>query len=123
MSVSVRPYRNGGWEVDIRWRDASGDLCRERRRVTVASQSAAQRAGEVRERELLIRGPQQSKKEVPTLEQFAPRFIEGHAKANRHQPEGIAQKEQVLRIHLLPQLGEKRLDAITNEDVQRLKSH
>jgi integrase len=43
--------------------------------------------------------------------------------ANRHKPSGIAKKETVLRVHLLPQLGHKRLDAITNHDVQRLKHH
>jgi integrase len=52
---------------------------------------------------------------------FAPRFIDGHARANRQKPGGIAQKETVLRVHLLPSLGGRRLDAITTEDVQRLK--
>jgi hypothetical protein len=26
MSVKVRPYRRGGWEVDIRWRGLNGRL-------------------------------------------------------------------------------------------------
>jgi len=122
MSVKVRPYRRGGWEVDIRWRAASGRLLRERRQVSVTSKTAAQRWGEARERELLMRGPEQPKKEVPTLETFAPRFIEGYARANRQKPSGIAGKESILRIHLIPQLGAKKLDAITNEAVQLLKS-
>jgi integrase len=49
------------------------------------------------------------------------RFIEGHARANRQTPSGIAAKEMILRLHLVPRLGKKQLDAITNEDVQRLK--
>ena len=63
-----------------------------------------------------------AKKEVPTLEQFAPRFIEGHAKANRLKPSGIASKTAILRVYLIPAFGGRRLDAIKNEDVQRLKA-
>jgi integrase len=58
---------------------------------------------------------------VPTLEAFADRFIEGHAEANRQKPSGIAAKQTILRVHLLPALGPRRLDAISNEDVQKLK--
>jgi len=122
MSVKVRPYRRGGWEVDIRWRDPSGRRRRERRQVSVTSKTAAQRWGEARERELLVRGPEQPKKEVPTLETFAPRFIEGYARANRQKPSGIAGKETILRVHLVPLFGAKKLDAITNEAIQLLKA-
>jgi hypothetical protein len=58
---------------------------------------------------------------VPTLREFAARFLEGHAAANQQKPSGIASKETILRVHLVPALGDKTLDAITSEDVQRLK--
>ena len=58
---------------------------------------------------------------MPTLEDFAPRFLDGYARANRQKPSGIAAKETILRLHLLPLLGNTSLDAVTNEDVQRLK--
>ena len=58
---------------------------------------------------------------MPTLEAFAPRFADGHARANHHKPSGIATTESTLKWHLVPALGAKRLDAITNEQVQRLK--
>ena len=70
---------------------------------------------------MTVRGPIPETKDVPTLEEFCSRFLDGHARANRHKPAGIAQKETALRVHLIPQLGTKRLDAITTEDVQRLK--
>jgi hypothetical protein len=56
------------------------------------------------------------------LIEFAPRFLDGHAQANRQKPSGIAAKEMILRIHLVPALGHKKLDAIKSEDVQHLKS-
>src|SRR6185503_7928197 len=100
MSVTVRQYRNGGWMVDINTRLSSGKRHRERRRLSIPSKSAAQRWGQDRERHLLQHGPLQPNKEVPTIEQFAPRFLDGHARANRQKPSGIAAKETILRFHL-----------------------
>ena len=120
--VKVRPYRRGGWEVDIRVVLPDGSQRRERRRAPTTSKSGAQRWARTRERELLLERPRRPRKEVPTLTAFAPRFLEGYARANRFKPSGIAAKESVLRVHLVPAFGAKRLDAITNEDVQRLKA-
>jgi hypothetical protein len=58
---------------------------------------------------------------VPTLEAFAPRFIEGYARANRQKPSGVAAKESILRLYLVPELGSRTLDTISNEQVQLLK--
>src|SRR5262245_1655553 len=125
MSVTIREYRKGGWEVDIRIVMPDGRRCRERKRAPVSSRSAAARWGEGRERALFERlmNPKTDAqpKEVPTVESFASRFVEGHARANRQKPSGIASKETILRVHLIPFLGQKRLDSIKNEDVQRLK--
>ena len=59
---------------------------------------------------------------MPTLEQFAERFLDGHARANRQKPSGIAAKKTILNTHLIPVLGPKKLDAITTEQVQQLKT-
>ena len=125
MSVTIRKYRRGGWEVDIRLRLPNGRRYRERGKAPGTSKSAAQRWAEDRERHLLLHGPEPKRsplKEVPTLREFAPRFLQDHAVANRQKPSGIAAKESILRVHLVPALGDKRLDAIKNEDIQRLKS-
>ncbi len=127
MSVTVRPYRRGGWEVDIRVTLPDRSEHRLRRRAPVASKSAAQRWGEDRERlwyqELTRpRSPEPPTKEVPTLNDFWPRFLEGHARANRQKPSGIATKEMIARVHLLPMLGPRKLDEITTERVQQLKA-
>ena len=125
MSVTLRPYVDGGWEADIRVCLPDGSLIRERRKAPTASKSAAQRWAEARERVLLIKGKPARVKEVlrppTTLREFAPRFLEGYAKANRLKPSGISGKECVLRIHLVPMLGDKPLASITTEDVQNLK--
>ena len=125
MSVTVRPYRRGGWEVDLRVTLPDESEHRLRLRAPLGSKSAAQRWGEERERHWYhkLTHPQlvKEQKDVPTLRQFAPRFLDGHARANRQKPSGIAAKEMILRVHLVPALGHKKLDAIKSEDVQRLK--
>ena len=122
MSVTARKTDSGSWEVDLHVVLPNGRRHRERRRLLVSSKSAALRWGRAREVTLLVEGIPKTKKEVPTLEEFAPRFIDGHARANRHKPSSIAAKETILRVHLVPRLGRHKLDAISTEDIQRLKS-
>ena len=86
-----------------------------------SSRSAALRWGEARELRLCVHGVPSAKKEVPTLEEFWPRFIDGYARANRHKPSGIAAKDTIGAVHLIPQMGTHRLDAVTTEAVQQLK--
>ena len=98
MSVIIRRHPRGGWDVDINVLLATGDRHRERRKLSASySKTTAREWGEHRERELLLSGPK-VRKEVPTLETFAPRFIEGYARANRQKPSGVAAKESILRI-------------------------
>jgi hypothetical protein len=81
MSVMVRPYRgkSGGWHVDVRVRLADGTWFRDRKRLST-SKSAAKRWGQNRERHLLQHGLPKITKEVPTLQEFAARFMDGHAR-------------------------------------------
>lgn len=121
MSVKVRPYKRGGWEVDITLVLPDDTRIRERRKAPVSTKSAALRWAQAREREL-FQNPRKQRKEIPTLNEFAPEFLEGYAIANRQKPSGIASKETILRVHLLPYLGKKKLDQITNKDIQKLKA-
>jgi hypothetical protein len=102
MSVKIRPYRNGGWEVDITFRLPGGRKYRERCKAPVPSRTGALRWGQGREQHLLQHGPPQPKREVPTLEQFAPRFIDGYAVANRQKPSEIAAKRTISMSILCP---------------------
>jgi integrase len=121
MSVKVRPFRSGGWEVDVTFRLPNGQKYRERSKAPVGSKSGALRWGQDRERHLLQHGLEKPRKEVPTLEAFAPRFIDDYAIANRQKPSGIAAKRTILNLHLVGTMGAKRLNAITTDDVQKLK--
>ncbi|HUL72984.1 MAG TPA: site-specific integrase [Vicinamibacterales bacterium] len=126
MSVKIRPYGKGGWEVDIRLRLPDGSVVRERTKSPVAGKTATMRWAQAREHALLVRGTPKAQtqevKTIVTLKDFAPRFLEGYAKANRQKPSGIVATESILNTHLIPRFGGQTLDAISTEDVQRLKS-
>jgi hypothetical protein len=113
--------------VDIRVVSPDGTRHkRERKHAPISSRTAVGRWAAARERvlfERLLSPPKnQPRKEVPTLQEFAPRFVDGHARANRQKPSGIASKTMILRLYLIPAFGRRRLDAIKSEDVQRLKA-
>jgi integrase len=116
-----------GFEVDIRFTYPDGTPFRGRLKAPVESKSAAKRWGEAREAAFL-RAPSPSErpkvepKEVPTIKQFGPRFIDNYARANRQKASTIAAKQTILKVHLYTHLGDKRLDEISDEDVQALKS-
>lgn len=122
MSVKVRRNRRGdGWEVDIHVRMPDGVRFRERADAPVSSKSAARRWGEQREHQLALHG-KTKQKEVPTLEVFVPRYMDEYVKANRQKPSTTIQKQNIFDHYLNPRFGSKRLDAITQADVQKLKS-
>src|ERR1700730_13371721 len=110
MSVRIRRYRRGGWEVDIRVVLPDNSEHRERRKAPVESKSAGQRWGETRERvwyeELTHpKTHEELRKEVPTLAAFWPRFLDGYVRANRHKTSGISSKQTIGRVDPLPSTG------------------
>ena len=123
MGIRVRRYKRGGWEVDGRFRMPNGVVERFKLRSPCTSKAASERWGEevVHARIATALQPPVVIKEVPTFEEFAGRFVEGHCVANRHKPSGIEDKRSKLPVHLVPAFGLKRLDAITSVDVLRLK--
>lgn len=132
MTVKVRPYKRGGWEVDIMLTFPGKEPVRERRKAPVGTRSAAKRWGEERERQLYEQmaisdaddtsRPAISKKEVPTLAAFIPRYVEGYIKANRLRPSTLSERETSFDKHLIPALGDVRLDRITPERIQQFKA-
>ena len=126
MSVKIRPYRKGGWEVDIHVVTPDGKRSlRERRRAQMSARSAAVRWAEGRERVcsngLSIRAGH--------TQEGGAHLTSVRAEIHRRPRHGesaeassIAAKNAILRLYLIPTFGRRRLDAIKNEDVQRLKA-
>lgn len=122
MSVMVRRSRSGkGWEVDIHVTTAGGRKMRVRSDAPMSSKSAARRWGEQREHELALNGRPQ-RRVVPTVLEFGPRYLKEYCEANRQKPSTIVQKKLIIEHYLKPRVGTKKLDQVTDSDVQKLKA-
>jgi len=131
MSYTMRPYRSrkdGSLEVDIQLTMPDGKYYRERKKSPVKSESGTKRWAEARQRQILELAlrPKQSgeevpKKKVPTLREFSERFMTKYARVE-NRPSEVAAKQSILDTHLLPRLGRKRLDEISDEDIAELKA-
>jgi integrase len=59
---------------------------------------------------------------APKLKDFVDSFIVKYCEANKQKPSGIDSKQAVLRNHLVPLFGERRLDDFGPADEDRLKA-
>jgi integrase len=120
------PRVHDGWEYYVKVRFASGQVVTEKRRVPLdnCTRAKAERYAQEREAELYRAGPaaKEAKKIIPTLREFAPRYLEEYCRANRQKPGTIIQKQNNLRTHLYPRFGEKRLDQVNDPEIQKLKA-
>src|SRR5687767_12166292 len=133
MSVKIRErvYSETNtvtWQADIHVKLLDGRKVRERAKIPGATtRAAALKWARERERWLILHGHEQGEEEpappaVPTLAEFCQRFIAEYAVANRLKPSTIENKKVLVRSYLVPVLGTKALDEITEADVQRLKA-
>ena len=135
MSVRVRPYRKRGvfhpgkWEVAMVVRRPNGGEIKKRFLIPV--QGGAKKPSKAvlewveQHQACLMNGdvePAKAEPSVPTLTEFAPQFIENYAKARKQKPSGVDSKQRIIDFHLVPVLGQKRLDKITDSDVGTLMS-
>jgi integrase len=124
MSVRRRQWKDTSgstkeaWVVDVVFEHPDGRV----EQIRKTSPVPTRRGAEQYERELrqaLLDGSY-GKEVAPTLEEFEEKFI-AHAEAARNKPRTIEEKKSVIKQHLVPLLGTKRLDTITEADIMRLK--
>ena len=83
MSVTTRPYRRGGWQVDIRLTLPNDSEHRERRKAPGAKQKRGAAMGRSTSASVVLRAHaptagRQATEGVPTLQEFWPRFMDGY---------------------------------------------
>ncbi len=119
------------WIVDLCVRQADGSETRVRRVPRIQSRRGAEQL----ERELLSQRPaelsagKEEKKEEKeetakasrTLAAFATDFMEKYAVAN-NKPSEIQTKRMILTLHLIPALGDLRLDLVRGAEIEGYKS-
>lgn len=123
VGFRIRRYRKtAAWEVDLKVRLPDGRRYHERRKSPVSGKAATRRWAEARERFLIEHGSTPVlARDVPTLEDFVEKFIEGYSQASRLKHSTIVTQRSIIRTHLVPAFGKLRLDEITNERVHRLR--
>jgi integrase len=126
MSVRLRKWKAKEGKVMERWGiDVNVQLPGQApRRIRDVSPVNTRRGAEQYERqvrEALLAGTLGKEvKEVPTLEAFQPRFLD-YSEVN-NKPSTVYAKRWVLREHLVPAFGKRRLDTIGPADVEQYKA-
>jgi len=128
MTVKVRPFRSGGFEVDIRCRLPSGKDYRQRVKSPVTSKSGSMRWGLDRERHLLCYGVT-TNNETPTAEpgngltmaEFSERYL-ADMRAKRRAGATLSKVESLLRLHVLPTWGSVLLSEFGAQHLRDLQA-
>lgn len=112
------------WIVDITFEHPDG----RQERVRKVSPLQSRRGAEQYERQLrqaLLDSTygREEAEPAPKLKEFVDEFISKYCEANKQKPSGIDTKQAVLRNHLVPLFGERRLDTFAAADEDKLKSH
>jgi len=119
--MTVRQNNREKWIVDIDFVHADGRAERIRKTSPVQTRRGAE-AYERQIRQALLDGThgKEAASDIPTLCQFESQFIDW-CKGERHKASGIESKESVLRAHLVPLFGDRRLDSFDPRDQVKLR--
>lgn len=121
--MSVYRQRGKRWAVFVKMKDAQGREHTIRKASPVNTKRGAQQF-EQQVRQAVLDGtwgrPLEEPKAVPTLAEFSAEYMDRAATLNK--PATVTTKDAMLRNHLLPYLGKRRLDDIRARDVDRLTS-
>lgn len=130
MTVRVTPWKTDGrhWMVDVRIRRADGSKDRDRK-VIEGTRTQARQWGEQHQAVMLgeVRAPQSTSSESAApkcmrVAAFAAEWLEKHCEGGLHKQSGIDSAESIVRCHLLPFIGSKALDQVTDDVVADLKA-
>ncbi len=128
MTIKIRQRTSSSgkthWQADIHVTLPNGKLLRERRMAQGRSKAAAMRWAKAREAHLLRYGKKTRERDEdkpPKLIDFVEQFRRDYLIANRLRPSTIQSWNSVLSQHLLPVLGDLRLNEIGPREVQLLK--
>lgn len=122
MSVRLREWKDSSgkarsaWLVDVVFEHADGRVQRVKKFSPVNTRRGAEEY-ERQVRDSLLKGRAGA---VPTLSDFAPKFLT-HAETN-NKPSSVAAKRMILREHLEPTFGRLTLDRIDAYAIERFKA-
>jgi len=108
--------RGNKWWIDFRFNRLRY------RKPSPENSRAGARAYEIHLRHKLSRGePFNAEENKITYRKFAADWLQTYVKNNNKYSEVIS-KEQILRVHLIPHFGDRKLDAINSLDIEKYKA-
>jgi integrase len=123
MSVSVRSRPTPGkWMVDVYFKWPDGSVFRDRKVIGAPSKASARRWGELREAELRGGAKPSPAANVLTVAEVARLFVANHLRANLKKASAIDAAASILDIHVLPFIGAKRCDEVTDDVIAELRA-
>lgn len=110
------------YQYDFRVTMPDGEIYRERRKARGAtSESAARSIGVRRMQDVLRNGPKGRRgSQVPTVADFAPKWLAWGKSVGRQKWSTLHNKEVLLRNHLIPLIGNLRLNEITGKTLGKI---
>jgi integrase len=111
------------WYADVQVVGKDGRVRRVQRISPIQNRRAAEKLEHELREELLNAHEQENafSKDVPCFAEFAERFMNTYAATN-NKPSEVNAKEIILRVHLVPEFGERRLDQIGPAEIETYKA-
>ena len=128
VNVYAREGKHGRthWQYDFRVELPDGKVYRERRKARGANtEAAARRIGEARMLQVIREGQRSAKKDAraaPTVAEFAAEWL-ALGRSERQSPCTLKNRRVMLDKHILPVLGDRRLDALDEKALLNLRNH
>ncbi|MBN1653721.1 MAG: site-specific integrase [Deltaproteobacteria bacterium] len=116
--MAVRRDKNGKWRYRVQIRSGNGSVRRISGTPIINTKLEAQREERQHIQRLLHATPETEEKEVLSFRDFVEqKWWPIYPKAAGNRPSTVREKEFHLRIHLLPDLGEVKLDQLQGEAI------
>jgi integrase len=121
--VDSTGVQHEAWYADVQVVGKDGRVRRVQRTSPIQNRRAAEKLEHELREELLNTHEQDDAptKDVPRFVEFAGRFMTSYAMTN-NKPSEVNAKEIVLRVHLVPEFGERRLDQIGPAEIEAYKA-
>lgn len=120
--INIAPYRGSTTlEADVKML-VEGQEVRRRWKSPHTSRTATERWAREKARAFLTGRAAREKEPAPAFAEFAARFVGDHIRTCKLRPSTAEHMHTVLKQHLIPMLGDVRVDQVSDDHIIKIKS-
>ena len=120
--ITIAPYRGSDkLEADVKML-VEGQEIRRRWKSPHGSRTATERWAREKARAFLTGRAARGKEPAPAFAEYAARFVGDHIRACKLRPSTAEHMHTVLKQHLIPTLGDLRVDQVRDDHILEIKS-